>query len=182
MSELICSACGYAIYPGEHRDYRGTHISHRADTGHCVEILKARVAELLETNNRDLERRRAAESVLTLAKLQDDQREWVRRNFGDRPYWHPLLGAVEELGELAHACLKGEQGIRGTVEEHDAKAKDAVADTIIYLADFCTARGYDLQQIVAETWARVKQRDWTVNKQTGGSGDLSLAQTERGAA
>lgn len=41
-----------------------------------------------------------------LRKLQEEQKPWVKHNFGDRPSWMPLLGAVEELGELAHAHLK----------------------------------------------------------------------------
>ncbi len=94
-----------------------------------------------------------------LRELQAEQVPWVKHNFGDRPSWMPLLGAVEELGELAHAHLKQAQGIRVS-EDHDAKAKDAVADVVIYLADYCTARGFDLQSLVLETWDRVKQRDW----------------------
>jgi NTP pyrophosphatase (non-canonical NTP hydrolase) len=85
------------------------------------------------------------------------------RNFGPHPAWHPLLGAVEEIGELAHSFLKAEQGIRGTKEEHEAAAKDAVADTIIYLADFCSCVGFDLEAIVDMTWDEVKRRDWKKN-------------------
>lgn len=94
-----------------------------------------------------------------LRRLQTEQVPWVKHNFGDRPSWMPLLGAVEELGELAHAHLKQAQGIRVS-EDHDAKAKDAVADVVIYLADYCTARGYDLESLVMDTWDKVKQRDW----------------------
>lgn len=96
---------------------------------------------------------------LTFRALQDQQRPWVKHNFGDRPAYYPLLGAVEELGELAHAHLKQEQGIR-TTEDHEANAKDAVADTIIFLADYCSSRGWDLQEIVEVTWADVRKRDW----------------------
>lgn len=99
----------------------------------------------------------------TLRRLQEEQRIWVAHNFGsDRPSWHPLLGAVEELGELAHAHLKEEQGIRSSEGLEDA-AKDAVADCIIYLSDYCSARGFDLDEIVSDTWDEVKQRDWKKN-------------------
>jgi len=94
-----------------------------------------------------------------LKKLQEEQKSWVNHNFGERPSWHPLLGVVEEVGELAHAYLKREQGIR-VEEDHTENAKDAVADIVIYLADFCSAEGFDLQQIVQDTWDLVKQRDW----------------------
>lgn len=110
---------------------------------------------------------------MTFRQLQDEQRPWVQHNFPGREAYYPLLGAVEELGELAHAHLKGIQGIRGTKEEHDAKAKDAVGDTIIFLADYCSAKGFDLQEIMEETWGRVKKRDWQKDKQHGGEVQVS---------
>ena len=108
------------------------------------------------------------EKLFTLATLQAEQREWVRRNFGERPSWHPLLGAIEELGELSHAHLKNEQGIRGTPEEHLAAKIDAVADVVIYLADYCSAEGIDMQRAVEQTWREVRQRDWKAHPITGG--------------
>lgn len=105
---------------------------------------------------------------LTLRQLQAEQKQWVEHNFPGREDYYPLLGAVEELGELAHAHLKQRQGIRGTAEQHAAKAKDAVADVIIFLADYCTARGFDLQEAVEETWAQVKKREWRNDPTNGG--------------
>lgn len=104
-----------------------------------------------------------------LRKLQDEQRPWVKHNFGDRPSWMPILGAVEELGELAHAHLKKAQGIR-LGEDHDAKAKDAVADVVIFLAAYCSAEGYDFEAVVQETWDKVKQRDYKADP-IGGTPD-----------
>lgn len=110
-----------------------------------------------------------------LKKVQREQRDWAIKNFGNTgaPAKNPipghgsLLGAMEELGELCHAHLKESQGIRGTAEEHQAKAKDAIGDIIIYLADYCNRRGFNIEEIVAETWFHVKHRDWTKNKETG---------------
>ncbi len=82
---------------------------------------------------------------LTFRQLQEEQAPWVAHNFPGREAYYPLLGAIEELGELAHAHLKNIQGIRGTPEEHHAAKIDAVADTITFLADYCTASGIDLQ-------------------------------------
>lgn len=109
---------------------------------------------------------------MTLRELQQQQRDWVAHNFGERPSWHPLLGAFEELGELAHAHLKQVQGIRLN-ENHEENAKDAVGDVVIYLSDYCTARGFDFQEIVEQTWAKVRQRDWKRNPNTAhiGKGD-----------
>jgi hypothetical protein len=41
------------------------------------------------------------------------------------------------------------------------------------LTDFWWGGGYE--QIVQETWNQVKQRDWTVNKQDGGTSDIEDA-------
>jgi len=103
-----------------------------------------------------------------LRQVQDEQVPWVNHNFPGRPAWQPLLGAVEELGELAHAHLKADQEIRGTAEEHEEAAKDAVGDIVIFLADYCTARGWDMEDIVTETWNSVKMRDWAKAREEHG--------------
>jgi NTP pyrophosphatase (non-canonical NTP hydrolase) len=107
----------------------------------------------------------------TLRTVQDEHRAWQAHNFSaevseDRAR-DALLGVTEEVGELAHAMLKLKQGIRGTPEEHRAAAKDAVGDTLIYLLDFCTRMDWDAQEILEETWAGVRQRDWKKYPKTG---------------
>ena len=100
--------------------------------------------------------------LLTLEELQDEQREWVKHNFPNRTNYHPLLGAVEEVGELCHAHLKHEQGIRGFEDIHTFKqyAEDAIGDIIIFLADYCSANDLSLQKCLEDTWRSVKERDW----------------------
>lgn len=112
--------------------------------------------------------------MLTLKQLQDEQRAWVAHNFPGREPFYPLLGAVEELGELAHAHLKGLQGIRGTPEEHHAAKVDAIADTIIFLADYASANGIDLQDAVESTWEKVRLRDWRADPAHGGEVQVGL--------
>ena len=105
--------------------------------------------------------------MLTFKQLQDEQRPWVSYNFPGRESYYPLLGALEELGELAHAHLKNLQKIRGTSQEHlDAKA-DAVADAIIFLSDYCSAEGIDLQETMEKTWEKIQQRDWVSDPLNG---------------
>jgi NTP pyrophosphatase (non-canonical NTP hydrolase) len=77
------------------------------------------------------------------------------------------VGVQEEVGELAHAFLKAHQGIR-TSEDHAAAERDAVADIVVYLADFCNAREIDFQATLEETWAKVRQRDWKKDSATAG--------------
>lgn len=104
---------------------------------------------------------------MSLRQLETEVQEWAKRNFPNNKPHMPLLGATEEVGELAHAHLKMEQGIRGTPEEHLAAKKDAVGDIIIYLADYCWRNGFSLAVVVEETWSQVKERDWQKNKKDG---------------
>jgi len=98
--------------------------------------------------------------------LQRDLHLWRQRNFptSGGPTTIPgavhLLGAVEEIGELAKAHIKQEQGIRGTPRDWEYKAQDAVADTIIYLMEYCSDRGWDIGYLVNKTVQEVTSRDW----------------------
>lgn len=104
---------------------------------------------------------------ITLNDLQEQLKPWTAHNFGDRPKHHPLLGIVEEVGELSHAHLKDEQGIRGTKEKHHAKKVDALADILIFMADYANQECISLQDALDETWPKVRSRDWKKNKDTG---------------
>lgn len=73
--------------------------------------------------------------MLDLDQIQSEAKVGTDHNFPDAIDSHPLVGAVEEIGELCHAWLKEEQGIRGT--DHDNEARDAIGDVIIYLLHFC---------------------------------------------
>ena len=71
---------------------------------------------------------------LDLIQLQREVQAWTAKNFPNNKPYQPLLGVAEEVGELCHAHLKQEQGIRNTTQ---ANKEDAVGDIIIYLADYC---------------------------------------------
>ena len=98
----------------------------------------------------------------TLRQLQTENFRWVQRNFPDRKDYHPLLGVIEEVGELSHAHLKHEQNIRhfDDILVFEEAAQDAIGDIIIFLADYCNANNLDLQDCVDITWEKVKKRDW----------------------
>ena len=66
--------------------------------------------------------------------IQKKQNKWQKINFPNTKNYQPLLGVVEEVGELSHSHLKMEQGIRGSEEGHIAKIKDAIGDIVIFLA------------------------------------------------
>lgn len=136
-------------------------------------------------------RRKARKSIVTRAGKKEKPLVWTRRkninlrftqavwkqwaiaNFGQSfqpvpgmPY-RPLIGMMEELGELAHAHLKQEQKIRGTAAEHEAAAKDAIGDLILYLLDYCNGRGWDADTIIQDTVDTVLHRNWKANPSTG---------------
>jgi len=93
-------------------------------------------------------------------QLQLEQELWQEMNFPNSMEHQCFYGIVEEIGELAHALLKIDQGIRGTKQEHMAEAKDAVGDIVIYLAGLCNKRGINLQSAVETAWREVEKRNW----------------------
>lgn len=104
-----------------------------------------------------------------LTQLQAEHADWVHHNFPYMRPHQPLLGLAEEVGELAHAHLKYEQGIREGLD-HDVVQKlkeDAVGDIVIFLASYCNSNSIDLGAVVQVTWDKVKQRDWVANPETG---------------
>lgn len=83
--------------------------------------------------------------------------EWSKRNFGEQVSKHngevlgaraPLFGMFEELGELMHCHLKRHQGIRGFDNPvfFETKRRDAVADILVYAADFVARSGISLSE------------------------------------
>jgi NTP pyrophosphatase (non-canonical NTP hydrolase) len=101
-------------------------------------------------------------------EFQDEVGAWARKNFDKSELGiNALLGVFEEVGELSHAHLKQIQGIRGTPEEHTEKAKDAVGDILVYLADYCSQRGWNMSEIAQDTLKLVTKRDWKANSLNG---------------
>ena len=108
-------------------------------------------------------------TLINLSYLQGQAEAWREHSFPPEHRTAVLqaLGVCEEAGELAHAVLKMEQGIRGTTEEHKAAAADAAGDIVIYLTGLCSALGINLEEAIYNAWDEVKQRDWSKNKGDG---------------
>ena len=104
---------------------------------------------------------------MNLSQLQIEVAEWSAKNFKNKQKHQPLLGVAEEVGELCHAHIKHEQGVRGERTEHELSKIDAIGDIVIYLADYCEHNDIDLSMAVSNTWEEVKKRDWTKNKKDG---------------
>lgn len=105
--------------------------------------------------------------MIDLANIQQKNLAWTRHNFPNAKPHQPLLGMVEEVGELSHAHLKMEQGIRGDREEHIAASRDAIGDILIFMLHYCNLRGWSLEDILIETAAHVHKRDWIKYPKTG---------------
>jgi len=93
-----------------------------------------------------------------LDRLQYETKQWRDVNFPGVLPVDQLIGVCEEVGELGHAHLKQKQNIRGTAEEHEATAKDAVGDTMIYLMGYTTALGYEMSSVIRPRLEREEGR------------------------
>ena len=85
---------------------------------------------------------------MKISELQQLASDWSKKNFGPHfgSGYRNLLGVSEEVGELCHAQLKGEQGIRHTPEEIQKMKKDAVGDILIFLANYCHSQGLSIEE------------------------------------
>lgn len=107
---------------------------------------------------------------INLQQLQNEVGNWSLKNFGSNNFsYRQLLGAIEELGELAHAHLKNEQQIRVN-QNHLENKKDAIGDIVIYLLDYCHRENINFEKCIVDAWNIVKKRNWNNNK-IDGSGD-----------
>lgn len=100
--------------------------------------------------------------------MQAAHKVWLDHNFPDQPVHHGLLGIAEEVGELSHAHLKGEQGIRHTANEIHEMKKDALGDIFIFMLSYGNSEGLDIAECIESTWENiVSRRDWIEAPMTG---------------
>lgn len=107
------------------------------------------------------------EDEITLRELQNEMWRWQQTNFPNSDFVDTFFGLVEEVGELSHALLKQRQKIRGKYDEHEENAKDAVGDILVFLINLCNFRGWDIEEILVDTWDQVSKRNWNKNKENG---------------
>jgi len=80
-----------------------------------------------------------------LSEIQAELKVWTLYNFGQQESIIPIMGMIEELGELTHAHLKELQGIRKS--DFLADKKDAIADITIYLLNYFNCIDKDVSLI-----------------------------------
>ena len=85
----------------------------------------------------------------TLTQIYNEHGIWEAKNFPDSNATDNVLGMIEEVGELAHAILKREQGIRVN-ENHDAEIRDAIADITLFLFGFVKKRYLRIEDVIRE--------------------------------
>lgn len=95
-----------------------------------------------------------------ISQVQLEVGKWKQENFPEEIPAQTLMGVVEEVGELCHLQLCGEQGRR---EGKDPKSlptlkMDAVGDIVVFLAQYCNSQSLDLEHCVEVTWNKVKHR------------------------
>lgn len=95
--------------------------------------------------------------------------KWQETNFGENEVSKNIFGLMEELGELAHAQLKGEQKVRFTSKQFLEMKKDAVGDLVLFLIGYCVAQKFDFNKCLKNSWNVVKRRDYKKIKKIRGN-------------
>jgi NTP pyrophosphatase (non-canonical NTP hydrolase) len=105
--------------------------------------------------------------------LQKRLKEWQEENFKPEDItteWM-ALGALEELGEMAHILVKAKQKIRERQAGLDKKAlediADGVCDCVIYLMQLCSHLNIQFGKALFDTADEVLKRNWKDKKTDG---------------
>lgn len=85
---------------------------------------------------------------MSIDQIQREHQTWREHNFPNADATQQLFGVIEEVGELTHAYLKMQQGIRGTREDHLDAMVDALGDISIYLIGYLGFHGIEWESIV----------------------------------
>jgi len=80
----------------------------------------------------------------TMAEIKVEMFKWQEYNFGEQDDRRMVMGICEESGELIHAHLKLEQGIRGDTEALKAEARDAIGDICVYAMNLLSNNEEDM--------------------------------------
>lgn len=77
------------------------------------------------------------QSPRNFEEMQAQVGDWGQRNFGDQPLAHPLLGIIEELGEVVEDACTG----------NGEDAAEEIGDVVIYVMHYCHLRGWSFTEI-----------------------------------
>ncbi len=88
---------------------------------------------------------------------------WKSREFLDERMHTRWYDLVPLARRLAHHQLKGEQGIRGTPDDHNRAIERTCRAILAHLELVCSHNQKDFLTIISAVWAQVRKRDWTKN-------------------
>jgi len=77
-------------------------------------------------------------AITTWEEFSSAYQTWVEANFPNTPSYRPLLGIVEEIGELRDAHI----------ENNDALIKDSIGDTLVYAHHYATIMEFNLHAAI----------------------------------
>ena len=109
-------------------------------------------------------------AIAFFTKLQREIGAWSFSNFGEgeskaKPGLilgsiSPLWGIVEEVGDLCGVTIKHHQHRRGydDVDKYKADRNDAVADTLVFLCDYCEREDINMIEVLLHTWHKVVKK------------------------
>jgi len=85
--------------------------------------------------------------------------DWLRTHLGPIDVADQALVLTEEVGEVARAIVKRQQGIRGSRAEWTTALRHEIADTQIALLALAACEGVDLAEATRLRWEQITRRD-----------------------
>lgn len=157
----------------------GENPSYRQALGMIEEVIELKQG--LEESDRDKVVDAIADITIYMADYYA-KRVWDMGELACVPEWEctGLMSCLDSIiGKLAHHQLKSEQGIRGSLEEHEIRLKDVCARTISVCMAVASLCDVDFPEVVMEVWnAKVSKRDWVENPED--AADVVDAELEEG--
>jgi len=88
-----------------------------------------------------------SENFEFLKTLQTEVAEWADYNFPNSLAWRPLMGIVEEAGELMQA--ETTYYTEDPINRDNARlaSRDAIGDVFVYVAHYCHLQGWSLHDV-----------------------------------
>lgn len=83
----------------------------------------------------------------------------------DKQTLRVMVGAAEELGEVARCVLKRSQEIRATEHVWTSRAEEEIGDVCVFLMQLCALLGLDFEACIERAAQKVLGRDWSSKKE-----------------
>lgn len=90
---------------------------------------------------------------------------WREKNFGSVSMHKHLGSLTEEIGEVARAINKAEEGIRSDTRGNLA---DELGDALMCVAALAAAAGVDLNEVLDRRITRMERLDFRADPENGG--------------